>query len=114
MTNVQTAEKVKKIDFKVFGGPTYIGRPNGKAARKQLRIDELEKDPAIHFVVTIPKDTYNINSSFFLGLFGDSIRSAGSEDGFLKRFEFQTFGREYSVIARSVERALSKEKLLKV
>lgn len=112
--SVPATERIEKIDFKKLGGPTYIGRPNGLAARKNLRIESLERDPAVHFLVLIPKETYNINSSFFLGLFGDSIRMAGSAESFLKKFEFVTEGREYLVISRSVERALSKEKILKV
>lgn len=51
-------------------------------------------------------DGYNINSSFFLGLFGKSIRKAGSKEAFLLKFKFETNGKEYQVINRSIERAL--------
>lgn len=106
--------KIQKIDFAKLGGPTYIGRPNGESARKSIRLDELERTPDIEFDIDIPENTYNINSSFFLGLFGDSIRKAGSQEAFKKRFHFVTHGREYQVIDRSIQRALLKEKALKI
>lgn len=105
--------KIVNIDFKKLGGPTYIGRDKGEAARKELKLDELEGSGVLERVfVDIPPGTYNINSSFFLGLFGKSIRKAGSKDKFLSLFEFRTHGKTYQVINRSIERALVANKEL--
>lgn len=107
--------KIVNIDFKKLGGPTYIGRDNGEAARREFNLDELENDDALEKVlVNIPPETYNINSSFFLGLFGKSIRKAGSKDEFLKSFEFNTNGKNYPVIMRSITRALVSKKELNI
>ncbi|AIV06834.1 hypothetical protein [Vibrio harveyi] len=95
------------IDFKNLGGPTYIGRDKGEAARESFNLDELESSGSLEkVIVNIPPETYNINSSFFLGLFGASIRRAGSKDRFLAVFKFETHGKNYQVIKRSIERAL--------
>ena len=100
------------IEFKKLGGPTYIGRPNGEHARNALAIDALENKPGVVFYVDIPKSTYNINSSYFLGLFGKSIRKAGSREEFLSKFQFETHGKEYKVIDRGIQRALLNDKAL--
>lgn len=99
-----------RILFSELGGPTYIGRPNGEAARKKLKLDSLDNDSSQSFIVDIPKETFNINSSFFLGLFGKSIRNLGSKKSFLEKYKFETHGREYSVIDKSIERALRERK----
>lgn len=103
------------IDFKKLGGPTYIGRDQGEAARESFKLDELESSGLLkRVIVDIPPETYNINSSFFLGLFGASIRRAGSRDKFLSLFEFETHGKNYQVIKRSIERALVAQKGLSI
>lgn len=98
------------IDFSKLGGPTYIGRSNGVAARRKLELDKLETDAGNTFVVDIPESTYNINSSFFLGLFGASIKRSGTISNFYKNFKFETHGKQYKAIERGIERALVQEK----
>lgn len=100
----------KTIYFERLGGPTYIGRPNGEHAREVLKLDSLDENKNMRFVVDIPETTYNINSSYFLGLFGDSVRAAGSIEKFRERFTFRTHGKDYRVIDRGIERALVRDK----
>lgn len=38
--------------------------------------------------VLIPPDTFSVTSSFFLGMFGDSIRRLGKE-AFLRKYTFE-------------------------
>ncbi|WP_414432721.1 hypothetical protein [Alcanivorax sp. IL2] len=102
--------ETKSINLADFGGPTYIGRDNGEAVRKKLGLDKMDKNNEVSFTIEIPEDTFNINSSFFLGLFGDSIRSCGSKSAFLSKFNFETHGREYSIINKSIDRALRERK----
>lgn len=77
------------IDFSKLGGPVYIGRPKGKAAREKYKLDELDHSN-YKVKVIIPDGTFSINSSFFLSFFGDSIRYKKSKENFLTQFEFQT------------------------
>ena len=54
------------------------GRDTGEVARKRFKLDELDiKDEKV--VVNIPKRVWSINSSFFLGCFGKSVRTLGEE-----------------------------------
>ena len=102
------------IDFAALGGPIYTGRPNGERARDQLNIDALEDRPGVVFYVDIPESTYNINSSYFVGLFGSSIRKAGTRERFLDKFRFETHGREHRAIERGIRRVLLRRKDLPI
>jgi hypothetical protein len=101
---------VINIEFASLGGPTYIGRSNGEAARRKIGLATAEDDILVSFNIDIPDSTYNINSSYFLGLFGDSIRKSGSAGSFLARYRFETHGKSYRAIERGVERALLQDK----
>ncbi len=107
MSNQNSIEAPVKIDLGKLGGPTYIGRENGKKARERLKLDQYSNEQ--DFLIDIPVGTFNINSSYFLGLFGESIRRAGSAESFLQRFKFETHGKSYKVIERGIERALLRD-----
>jgi len=62
------------------------GRNEGFDARKQLKINDFDTND-LEYVIKIPQDTWSINSSFFLGLFGKSIRDIG-ESKFRKKYLF--------------------------
>ncbi|WP_407545042.1 hypothetical protein [Priestia sp. HNGD-A6] len=65
----------------------FSGREEGKAARKKLNLDLLDKNQEeVEFV--IPVDTLSFNTSFFLGLFGKSVRNLG-ENKFREIYQFQ-------------------------
>ena len=67
-----TNHKLTTIDFSELGGPVFIGRPRGRDARKVMNLDELDTiEGSIN--VLIPDDTYALNSSYFLEMFGKSI-----------------------------------------
>jgi hypothetical protein len=54
------------------------GRPSGEAARKHFKLDNLDVIPE-KVEVDIPQDLYGVNISFFLGMFGPSIRKRGTQ-----------------------------------
>ncbi len=76
------------IDLSNHDGPAYIGRPKGEKIRRLYKLDKIDKSEQ-SVLVKIPENTYSITSSFFLALFGDSIRYAGSQNDFYKKFEFK-------------------------
>lgn len=81
--------KLTSIDltrFRSANSKVLSGRDEGYLARKQLDIDSLDKTGEQYNVI-IPKDTWAFNSSFFLGLFGDSVRNLG-EVGFKQKYKF--------------------------
>jgi len=73
------------IDFKDLGMPVFTGRERGQQARIDLKLDQLAANEVVE--VRIPEDTYAVTSSFFLGLFGPSVRTLGGE-GFARQFQF--------------------------
>lgn len=76
------------VDLSSVSGPVYSGRDRGEALRKKYDLDHKE-DGAEVVDVVIPKTTYTVSSSFFLGLFGPSVRKCGSVDSFERKFNFR-------------------------
>ncbi|WP_143613280.1 hypothetical protein [Thiohalospira halophila] len=99
-------ELTVEIDLKNHGGPVFAGRERGKKVREAVKLEDIDRDESKKVKVVIPDDTYSINSSFFLGLFGDSIRHAGSKDSFLRKFEFYAPGHFRPKIESYISRAL--------
>jgi len=97
------------INFSDFGGPVYIGRPKGEKARARFQLDLLDETDQTVFI-KIPEGTYSINSSFFLGFFGKSIRSAGSRESFLKKYQFSAPESLNEAIESFITRALHEKK----
>jgi hypothetical protein len=76
------------IDLSQHGGPVYAGRPKAEKLREKYRLDEIDSLTE-QVRIKIPENTYTINSSFFLGLLGKSVRQAGSKEDFLRKFSFE-------------------------
>ena len=106
MTNV-----TKKIDFSNLGGPVYSGRDKGDLTRKKLNIDQLDTSD-IMVKVVIPENTYSITSSFFLGLFGKSIRISGSKENFYNKYHFDMPDRFKLTFDQYTERVLREKTAL--
>lgn len=64
---------------------TFAGRPEGKKVRELIHVDSMDEDDEIYTVV-VPEDTTSFNTSFFLGLFYDSIVRLGSIENFKKKY----------------------------
>ncbi len=100
-----------EIDLTKHGGPVYIGRPKGEEIRKIYNLDQIDsKDTNVN--VLLPADTYTLNSSFFLGLFGDSVRKCGNRDSFLSKYQFNTSKLFNDKIEDYIQRALRVKKPL--
>lgn len=69
------------------GVGVLAGRGRGEAIRLQEDLDDSDRNRTSVEVI-VPSFIYSINSSFFLGLFGDSIRNLG-EDEFNRLFTFR-------------------------
>lgn len=62
------------------------GRDYGKDVRATNNLDKVDRTNE-HVRVIIPDRVYSVNASFFLGLFGPSVRLLGA-DQFRSRYEF--------------------------
>lgn len=96
------------INFKDLGGPVYIGRARGEIVREKLKLDKYDSGD-ICVEVIIPDETYAINSSFFLGMFGNSIRKAGTREAFLAKYIFRCNDIFQDVIESCIARALQEK-----
>lgn len=106
------ASKTKKkksiitIDIGKYGGPIFLGRTEGAVMRDKFSLDECD-DSDVEVAVIFPPTTKGIGSSFFLAMFGPSIRKAGSKAQFLEKYKFS--GPEFLIddlVPSSIERSL--------
>ncbi|EKE05538.1 MAG: hypothetical protein ACD_19C00229G0003 [uncultured bacterium] len=96
---------LSNVDLSKFGGPVFSGRSKGENLRLRLDLDNKDKtEGPIEFI--IPIDTYAFNSSFFLGLFGDSVRKFKSEEAFLQKYHFKCSPTIFTEIKTHIARAL--------
>ena len=79
--------KTLKIDLGSFNSRVLVGRPRGEKAREKYELSNVDSDGCI-VTVEIPDFIMSVNSSFFLGMFGESIISSGSRQAFLEHYKF--------------------------
>ena len=94
------------IDFARLGGPVYVGRANGFQIRKKLNLDAWDRQSEPVRVV-IPDQTYSVNSSYFLGMFGPSIVHFDSRAAFLEHYRFEAPDHVMEAITLVIDRALA-------
>lgn len=77
------------IDLKQYiqNKKVLSGRDNGVNLRKKLEIDKKENEND-EIKIIIPQDVFALNSSYFLGWLGKSVRNLGKEN-FEKKYHFE-------------------------
>lgn len=104
--------KNKKITINLVDGipnATKIfaisGRDLGFRQRKHHKLDELEDTNDV-IEINIANNIIFLSSSFFLGMFGDSVRKCGSKEKFKEKFIFKSNGQLESNIEDGINDAL--------
>jgi len=90
----------------------YSGRERGKYWRQQFGLDRLDSDDS-SVEVLIPEDILSVNLSFFLSLFGESVRYLGSE-GFRSKYHFNCDPSLLPLINQGIEQALKRSSVLAI
>ncbi|TCU73953.1 hypothetical protein EDE08_10419 [Bradyrhizobium sp. R2.2-H] len=83
------------------------GHERGVAARQKFALDNLDAAGA-PVLVHVPEDVYSITSSFFQGMFAQSVRSCGDRERFLARYQFEAPVVVLRQIERGIEASLMK------
>lgn len=79
---------MKTIDLSNTGGKILSTRARGESVRQSLDLDQLDaQDETVD--VIFPENLEVLTSSFFLGMFGPSVRACGSRDLFIGKFVFK-------------------------
>ena len=106
--------EVKRIDLSsVRTSPSsrvFSGRERGLAAREKFNLNVLDHQSG-GVTVVIPEGTYSMNMSFFLGMFGDSVRELG-RDEFRQKYLFESDPVHLQSIEEGVNRALKESFVL--
>ena len=95
-----------KKDSKVLSG-----RDEGKKWRNEFNLENLDNSGEV-IKVQVPEDLYSINPSFFLGLFGKSVRLLGVEN-FKKHYIFLCDEIIMECIEEDINRAVNEVDVLK-
>jgi hypothetical protein len=90
--------------FRSSGARVFAGRDRGREVRRVADLDSIDAGAATA-TVHVPPDTLSVNSSFFLGLFGPSVRRL-REEGFRAKYHF-TGKRIERTISACIEEALN-------
>ena len=88
----------------------FSGRQRGKHWRREFDLDRLDIENK-NVVVKIPADVFSVNMSFFLGLFGESVRTLGIQ-GFWVKYTFECDPVLMPSIRQGVDRALKESSAL--
>ena len=78
------------IDLTKYTGRDEIilsGRPKGEELRQKLNLEKMDSE-ADAIKIIIPQHIVSLNSSFFLGLFTESVKKFG-EEGFRSKYFFE-------------------------
>lgn len=65
----------------------YVGRGAGTRCREWANLDKWDRSAGV-IEIEVPENAYSVNSSFFLGMFGPSVRALG-ETAFRAKYLFR-------------------------
>lgn len=86
----------------------YTGRARGSADRKRFNLGAIDKQTESVEII-VPESTYTMTSSYFLAVFGDSIRILGRER-FLQIYRIKAPPHVSRKIEDWISRALREKK----
>lgn len=72
--------------YRHYGSRIFYGKTIGELAKKELQLRKLERQEE-RITVVIPSDTWDINGSFFSGMFEESVKRLGI-NLFRNKYEF--------------------------
>lgn len=88
----------------------FAGRERGKHWRGEFHLDDLDQ-AAGAIDIKIPDDIIAVNISFFLGMFGKSVRALGKE-GFREHYKFDCSEDLIPLIDLGIEQAVKTSSAL--
>ncbi len=99
-------ETIDLTPFQTEGAWVFSGRPRGQKIRQELEIDKIDTKPTPVKVI-IPNEIIGLNPSFFLGLFGPSVRKFGA-DKFRIKYPFTCNSAVITDIEEGITQALKE------
>jgi hypothetical protein len=84
----------------------FAGRTRGSRCREHFLLEKWDVDPQVTVQIEVPKDTLAITTSFLLSFRGPSMRRAGTEAAFAKKYVIDCPEYIRPSIKEGLERAL--------
>lgn len=83
MENINIVDYYKKMKEMIV----LSGRELGYQIRTKMNLDKFDVDDKKYKII-FPNNIISISTSFFLALFGESVRKCGNKEEFLKKYNF--------------------------
>lgn len=83
MENINVMDYDKKMEDMLV----LSGRELGYQIRTKMNLDKVDIDGKKYKII-FPKNIISISTSFFLALFGESVRKCGNKEEFLNKYNF--------------------------
>ena len=102
-----------QIDFNKFRinkSRILSGRESAEKLRLLLKLDHGDLESKTTYHIIVPSDIYSLNTSYFLGLFGDSVRASGNRSKFLAKFKFECSKEIMEDVVYGIEQSLKEVK----
>jgi hypothetical protein len=106
MSNLVNKTSIDLEEFRTKNSKVFSGRDRGEFVRIKTKLEKIEQTHN-EILFKVPEDIYAINPSFFLGLFGQSVRKFG-EKKFKEKFQFICSEIVKADILIGIERALKE------
>lgn len=83
------------------------GKPRGEAARREFNLDAVDARGE-QVTIRVPDYIYAISSSYFLGLFSQSVTRYRSAEGFLQHYKFEADDVIMKQVLHGIDRCLAE------
>ena len=85
----ESIEEKNRVIFLPVDDGILSGKKNGRLMRNKIKLDEVtEKDDMLTCIFINP-NILSFNTSYFIGLFGDSKKKYKTRNEFLQKYEFR-------------------------
>ncbi|GGF57718.1 hypothetical protein GCM10011332_09000 [Terasakiella brassicae] len=79
------------------------GKERGENARDNFSLDSIDTQEE-NVTIVIPEHVYAVSSSFFLGMFSNSLKSLGGKEAFLQKYKFDSTPLVLKQVLHGIER----------
>jgi hypothetical protein len=99
---------MKRIDLSPYADAdvrVLSGRDRGLSVRQELGLDTIDKNKSGPVCLVVPETVRHVNSSFFLGLIGDSVQLLG-RDEFSRIYRLEALPTVQTRFLQAIDRVL--------
>ena len=85
----ELVEDKNRVIFLPVNDGILSGKKNGRLMRNKIKLDDVTEKDDILTCIFINSNILSFNTSYFIGLFGDSKKKYKTKNEFLQKYEFR-------------------------